>query len=294
MSRAGIVLVASGAPTTVERTLESLQNQGSVELVYVENRSATESSPRIDALLTERGAKRLKLPGQGRAEVWNLGLAELETDFVTFIDAGQVVADGALSTLSELLAADPNLGGCYGRTAVIDGEAQLRYRPEHGKTGSIFHRLLDKKHFLAAPACVLFRRAALGEGFDAAYKTPRAVFLKKSIEVARARPFRFCDRAVVTATTVPDDLGVLEELVKVLVMVLYGFEPLRERSEHKLRKRLARQLVALGKYHYRRERTEVAGRYISEAVRIAPAYFKGRRYQFLNFVKELRASTAEQ
>jgi hypothetical protein len=98
----------------------------------------------------------------------------------------------------------------------------------------------------------------------------------------------------VTATTVPDDLGVLEELVKVLVMVLYGFEPLRERSEHKLRKRLARQLVALGKYHYRRERTEVAGRYISEAVRIAPAYFKGRRYQFLNFVKELRASTAEQ
>ena len=38
--------------------------------------------------------------------------------------------------------------------------------------------------------------------------------------------------------------GVLEELVKVFLMVLYGFEPLRERSEQKLRKRLARQLVA--------------------------------------------------
>ena len=28
-----------------------------------------------------------------------------------------------------------------------------------------------------------------------------------------------------------------------------------------------------------------AGRFFDEAVKAAPAYFKGRRYQFLNFVK---------
>jgi glycosyltransferase involved in cell wall biosynthesis len=284
-----VILVASGASTTIERTLESLIQQKDVELdlIYIDNSQAPERSVRLEEQLEALKARRLSLPGEGRAEVWNQALGMAEGGYMSFMDAGHILSEGCLVALLEPLNRDENLGGSFGRTAVIDGEANVRDHPENGRTGRIFNRLIDKKHYFASYPSVMFRKRTVELGFNEIYRTPKAVFLEYVLNVTSFHPFFFVDRVVVTAPSVKEDSMILEELVKVFVAVLYGVDDLSERSEQKVRKRLARQLVALGKYHYRREDYDKAGRFISQAVHIAPTYFKGRRYQFLNFVKDL-------
>lgn len=289
MAKVSVILVASGALSTIERTLESLIQQKDVELdvIYIDNSQAPEMNDRLEEQLTSLNARRLSLPGEGRAEVWNQAIAIVEGEYLTFIDAGHILADGALKALAEPLDQDQHLGGSFGRAAIIDNEANVRSHPENGRTGRIFNRLIDKKHYFASYPCVMFRKRVMEVGFNEIYRTPKAVFLEFALTLTSFHPFFFVDENIVTAPNEKEDCLILEELVKVFVTVLYSFEELSERSEQKVRKRLARQLVALGKYHYRRENYDKAGRFISQAVQIAPTYFKGRRYQFLNFVKDL-------
>ena len=285
------ILVASGAPSTIERTLASLEHAGGgrVELIFADNSLNPEKSEAVDAMIDALGGRRVERRGAGRAELWNAAVESADADMLLLLEAGHVLGEGSLTDLRDSLTADPNLAGSYGRAAVIDGEANTRLHPEKGKTGSIFNRLVEKKHFLAGTSCVLLRRSAFLGLFNEVYTTPRAVFLEFMLQVSFVRPFVFLDRTVTTCPVMVEDEQVLEELVKVFVTVLYGAMVLPERSEEKVRKRLSRQLVNLGKLHYRKENYDKAGRFISQAVKIAPTYFKGRRYQFLNFVQELLA-----
>jgi hypothetical protein len=73
--------------------------------------------------------------------------------------------------------------------------------------------------------------------------------------------------------------------VKTFVALLYGANKLDERLEARVRFRLARNLVALGKHHYRKGDHARAGKLFGEAVKAVPSYFKGRRYQFMNFLR---------
>jgi glycosyltransferase involved in cell wall biosynthesis len=289
VAKVSVILVASGASTTIERTLESLIGQKDVDLdvIYIDNSQAPETNERLEEQLQSLNARRLSLPGEGRAEVWNQALGIAEGDYLSFVDAGHILAEGSLAALAAPMDRDENLGGSFGRTTVIDSEANVRNHPENGRTGRIFNRLIDKKHFFASYPCVMIRKKVGKIGFNEIYRTPKAVFIEHVLSITAFHPFFFVDQVVVTAPGTKEDSMILEELVKVFVSVLYGFEDLSERVEQKVRKRLARQLVALGKYHYRREDYDKAGRFISQAVHIAPTYFKGRRYQFLNFVKDL-------
>jgi len=284
-----VIFVASGAPTTVERSLESLVQQTGleIELVYIDNSPTPETNERIEEILKLYDAQRVSKPGAPRAQAWNEALAASKGDYISMLDAGHILAEGAYATLAGILDSDTDLAGAYGRTAVIDGEANVRYQPERGKTGRIFNRVASNKHFFSASSCVLWRRRVLEPPFNEVYKTPKAIFLEHALRITIDQPLAFADQTIVTAPAMKDDYLVIEELVKVFLVALYGMDFDSERSETKLRKRLARQLVAIGKIHYRREEYVQASRYISEAVRIAPTYFKGRRYQFLNFVKDL-------
>ncbi|MDF1664682.1 MAG: glycosyltransferase family 2 protein [Planctomycetota bacterium] len=295
MAKVSVILVASGALTTIERTLESLilQKDVDLDLIYIDNSQAPEMNDRLEEQLQSLEARRLSLPGVGRAEVWNQAMAMVEGDYLTFLDAGHLLAEESLKALMAPLDQDINLGGSFGQAAIIDGEANVRSHPENGRTGRIFNRLIDKKHYFAAYPCVMFRKSVMEVGFNEVYRTPKAVFLEFALTLTNFHPFFFVDETIVTAPSEKEDCLILEELVKVFVTVLYSFEDLSERSEQKVRKRLARQLVALGKYHYRREDYDKAGRFISQAVQIAPTYFKGRRYQFLNFVKDLMSRSEQ-
>lgn len=290
MATVTAVFVVSGAPSTIERSLESLaQQRKSVDLqvLKMDTRTDPESNESIDKALKELEAESIDCPNMNRAKLWNQALLKAQGEYVSFIDAGHILSESCYADLVNALANDPNLAGSYGRTAIINNEARVRRHPERGKTGLIFNRLVEKKHFFASFPAVLFRKEALEGGFNEIYKSPKAVFLEHALTIANIRPFTFCDRTIATIPNSSDEYSTQEELAKVFVTALYGLEFLSERSEQKLRKRLARQLVTLGKIHYRKSEFDRAGRFISEAVRINPTYFKGRRYQFLNFVKDL-------
>jgi hypothetical protein len=106
-----------------------------------------------------------------------------------------------------------------------------------------------------------------------------------ALRLARLGDFVFHPAVVAERQAEVVTLGGLEELVKVLIGVLYSGSPLDEKVEARARFRLARHLVAMGKIHYRNEDHKLAGNFFDEALKAAPAYFKGRRYQFMNFVK---------
>src|SRR5262249_12659975 len=139
-------------------------------------------------------------------------------------------------------------------------------------------------------ASLVWRRELLEkEPYQTSYKTPQGLLLSLLIEHARDRNFVFRQATTSAAVPVRDDFATLEEKVKIFVALLYGATRLDERIEVRVRFRLARHLVALGKHHYRQGDHARAGKLFGEAVKATPSYFKGRRYQFMNFLKGVMA-----
>lgn len=196
----------------------------------------------------------------------------------------------ALAGLVEALEAEPDVAAAYGRTAVHRSEDRVRTYPDEGHEQEMFGNLLRDKHLVAASGALLWRRDAGGADPYAGFATAPALRLAHVLALGRTgRPFAYVDRVVVERKVEALDMETQEELIKVVVAVLFGPERLDEELESRARFRLARHLVALGKLHYRAEAYDRAGRLFDEAVRSAPAYFKGRRYQFMNFVQRTLA-----
>jgi hypothetical protein len=125
--------------------------------------------------------------------------------------------------------------------------------------------------------------------WDDAYRTGGGILLDLLVRASKDHPFLFLPDTVAHTERRLDDVPALEEQVKVFVSLLYGAHKLDERVETRVRFRLARHLVALGKHHYRKGDHARAGRLFGEAVKAVPSYFKGRRYQFMNFMKRVIA-----
>ncbi|MGE0707456.1 MAG: hypothetical protein AB7N76_11085 [Planctomycetota bacterium] len=218
-------------------------------------------------------------------ELRNRALARARAARVVVLDPGERLGEGALGRHLEALAAEPHLVGSYGRTAVQEG-GRTRVRPDHGKGGTLLRRLLKERHLVASSAALVWRRDALGARPFGDYRSGQALRLALALDLARGeRELAFQPEVVAQREAEAAELGTLEELVRVLVGVVYGAEALDERIELAARRRLARHLVAIGKHHYREGAYARAGKFFDEAVKAAPADFRGRRYQFLNFVK---------
>jgi tetratricopeptide (TPR) repeat protein len=283
LPRLSLILVAlSASDDAVAAALESIHGQLEGAQVILVGRTEA---------LAERlagfkgGYEALELPEASPAEARNAALERARSPLVAVVDGHERVSAGALQRHVEALEAEPQLVGSYGRTAVHEKE-RVRERPDHGKGGTLFRRLLKVKHLIASSAALVWRRDALGAAPFEDYRAPESLRLSFALELAREdREFVFQPAVVAERSAEALDVDGLEELVRVLVGVVYAPEPLEERVEQRARRRLARRLVAIGKHHYRLEDYGRAGRFFDQAVKAAPAYFRGRRYQFLNFVK---------
>lgn len=227
---------------------------------------------------------RLALPGASPAELRNAAWAACKAPLVVFLDPSEQLAPGALERHVSALEGEECVAS-YGRTAVRDEEGRARSLPQRGKGGEVEAQLLRDRHLLASSAALVWRRDALGEAPFADHETGPARRLDLALRLARGNTFSF--HPAVVAERGPERLGLsqLEELVRVLVGLVFAPEPLPAELEEPARRRLARHLVGMGKLHYRAEDYPRAGKLFDEAVRTAPHYFRGRRYQFLNFVK---------
>ena len=228
--------------------------------------------------------ERLELSESVPHELRNAALRRAAAPFAVVVEGHEWFAPNSLQRHVETLRDQPELVASYGRVAV-HGQGRVRVRPEQGRGGAVFRRLLREKHLVAASAALVWRREVLTDAPYPELTRPPALRLGLALELARVGEFAF--HATVVAERDPEqiELETLEEFVRVLCGVIYDPSLEDNKIEERARVRLARYLVAIGKLHYREADYPRAGRFFDEAVKAAPGYFKGRRYQFLNFVK---------
>jgi len=310
--RLSLIVVADGTPEQVRAALESACSARTAARcaaqceILVAGASEEAGDPMAEALSGFAGDFRsiqgsLTEPGP----LLNGALAAARGAYVLMIEAHERISAGALDRHLEALEGEPELVASYGRTAVQRG-GQVRVRPEHGKGGPVFNRLLKEKHLVSSTASLVWRRDALVNGAEpfpgverrsasrgvpacADYCSPAARRLDLCFKLASRGEFTFHPAVVAERSDETLEIPALKELVKVLLGVLYGHASLEEKPEQRARFRLARHLVAIGKLYYRAEDYRHAKTFFDEALKAAPGYFKGRRYQFLNFVKNTLA-----
>lgn len=284
MSELSVVILAKEAKAT-RAAVDSVLDQVDGLQMLVAGDLEADAALR-DALVPHEGdATLLAVSGEETLGAWrNTALARCEREFVLFVDPGERVARDSLARHLESLRGDPSLVASYGRTAVHEF-GRVRVRPDQGRSGRVTRRLLKEKHLLASSASLAWRRAALDDAPFQAFNSPVALRLEIGLQLSRAGDWVFHPAVVAEREGEEVDLAGLEEVVKVLIGVLYSGTPLDEKVEQRARFRLARHLVAMGKIHYRNEDHKRASSFFDEALKAAPGYFKGRRYQFMNFVK---------
>lgn len=275
------VLAPTGSLDTA--SLDSARAQQGTELEVL---VVAPTGPTLPTL--PEGVRVLRVPASASpAALRNAAVREARAPYVCLVEPGErLEGTDALAAAAAALDADPAALAVYGRTLVEEKGAR-RARPERGRSGRILRPLVQYKAFVSALASVVWRREELAKrGFGEAYRTPQGLLLALLVDASHDdEAFAFLPRTQAVTGLVRDDPASLEEKVKIFVALLYGASRLDERIEVRVRFRLARHLVALGKLHYRKGDHTRAGKLFGEAVKAAPSYFKGRRYQFMNFLK---------
>ena len=276
-----IIAVSSGSAEALARSLASaLEQPGAPEVVLA-------GAPPAGVTWDPARVRVVEPPaGAGSGEALDAAVAAAGAPLVVVLEPGERLAADALSRHQGALES-PSVVASYGRTAVDEG-GRVRQRPDQGRGGAgVLGRLLQDRHLVASSACLAWRREAAGAAPFAGIDSPAGRRLALALRLARQGELVFHPATLAERTAAPGDVAEQEEVVRVVLGVLYGPQPLDEKTEHRARVRLARELVALGKHHHRQGDLRRAGKFFDEAVKAAPGYFRGRRYQFLNFVKNL-------
>jgi glycosyltransferase involved in cell wall biosynthesis len=105
----------------LSEAVESVRrNAAEAPIVVVDNASPT-TVPQLDGTEVVRSSARLS---EGAAR--NLGLERVGTEYVLFLDADDMLLDGALGFMEGRLAGDAGLAVCA--TSILDGETGERHR----------------------------------------------------------------------------------------------------------------------------------------------------------------------
>ncbi len=279
-------IVLSLDPRHARAAIDSVQRQSAADLevvVVIPGSAPLDADP---AFAPETRVVRLPADASPAA-VRNAGVQIATGKYFCLIEPTERLAgDDVLARQVAALEADASAIASYGRTEVDEGPGVVFARPERGRGGWLLRRLVQHKGLVASSASVVWRRSMLpAKPWDESYRTHSGLLLALLVEASKDHPFLFLPDTVARAEKRKDDVVAVEEQVKIFVALLYGANKLDERLDARTRFRLARHLVALGKHHYRHGDHERAGRLFGEAVKAVPSYFKGRRYQFMNFLK---------
>lgn len=273
-----IILAQPGDGARARAALASAREQaGAPELLLVGEVALGDDAAGVTAIVPA--------PGTPPATARNEAIARAAGEYVVLLEAHERLVADAVARHVAALDAAPEAVASYGRTA-IEEDGEVRLRPDAGRSGKILARLIHDKHLMASSGCAMWRKSALGPTpYDDTLESVPALRLGLALRAAQEGG-EFVFHPTVTAERAAErqDLAGLEELVRVFLGVVFGTQPLEEKTEHRARMRLARQLVAIGKHHFRQGDHRRAGKFFDEAVKAAPSYFKGRRYQFMNFV----------
>lgn len=171
-----VIIPVYNAAATLRRCVEScVAPKGeSIEILLVDDGSTDGALDLARALAAERPAVRcLRQAHAGASEARNLGLREARGEWIAFLDADDVLCDGALQALSD--AVDGSTDACCGR--IVRGTESVRPQSAPDAPPLSGHALLD--YALCNPTDRLtihgwmFRRSVCAEGgiaFDPALR----------------------------------------------------------------------------------------------------------------------------
>lgn len=157
----------------LRRLLRSVTEELPGSRVLVVDDASGELSAPIAEISRAHGAELIaSAHNQGPAAARNAGLAQVETEFVAFIDTDVVLRPGSLSLLLRHFA-DPRLAAVAPRVVGIRQERRnwvLRYEDarsslDHGPDAALV-RPHSRLSWLSS-TCLLVRRSAVGRGFSA-------------------------------------------------------------------------------------------------------------------------------
>ncbi len=264
-------------------TLDSLASQESdAEILW--------AGPDDDLVRTAQsllGDKLRLVPASGGVGVAvNQALERANGTFVGLVPAGDILFAGSVAKRLECFGEGaPHVVFCAAK-AHERGNV-VRRRPKRSFSGQILHRLLETGTELPI-STLLVRRSVLDR-----YRPLNTDFKILSdydliLRMARDEAFACIDEVLVEHRPLLTDLYQYdEERLRVYISLFYGWPELDPQISRLVRFRFARQLIRVGKHSYKKGDFEKAGRIFREVVKVAPYLFRGRRYQFLNFVKSL-------
>ena len=121
--RVSVVIPVWDSPyvDTLPDAVESVRRQDPDVPVVVVDNASTQPLPHLDRVTVLRTATRVS---EGSAR--NLGLDHVETEYVVFLDADDLLIDGSLAYLEREIERDPETAVCA--TSMIEGRTDERHR----------------------------------------------------------------------------------------------------------------------------------------------------------------------
>ncbi len=230
--------------------------------------------------------RNIDVPGGGVGVAVNRALDAARGEFVGLVPAGDILLTGSLRRrLRYFERGAESIVFCAAKA--FERGNVVRRRPKRGFDGQILHRLLETGTELPI-STVLVRKSVLDR-----YRPLNADFkilpdYDLILRMARREAFGCIDEVLVEHRPLLTDLYQYdEERLRIYISLHYSWPQLDARAQRLVRFRFARQLIRVGKHSYKKGDFEKAGRIFREVVKVAPYLFRGRRYQFLNFVKSL-------
>lgn len=150
------------------------------------------------------GVRVVRQENRGLSGARNRGLAEIDAEFVLFLDADDRLLPGALETLADALAARPDAAFAWGFNEPVDADWSPKpWGPTSFEGEPTYARLLET-NVVGAPLGVLFRRAhiAAAGGFDT--RLDAAEDYEMFVRLARDHPY-LCVHEIVAQYRHHDD-----------------------------------------------------------------------------------------
>ena len=166
--RISVIIAAYNAAPFIDRALRSVlqQDEVSVEVIVVDDASTDRTREILRSYADGRRIHLVELPHNvGAAAARQAGMFEAQAELIATLDADDELLPGALSALSTVLLASPDVGLTFAGIDFVDdsGSVTASYEPPDELT---FHDLLS--HRLVPAQTMLMRRDVLvaAGGFD--------------------------------------------------------------------------------------------------------------------------------
>jgi glycosyltransferase involved in cell wall biosynthesis len=256
--RVAIAIPASNAAETVTAAAWSVLDQDYPDFTLtVVDDGSTDGTPRAVQALGERVRLR-RVPNGGVSAARNAGVADIDSEFVAFLDADDTWAKGKLGQQVELLDELPHVGMCFTGIARVDSTgATTSFTAARDHEDFCRALLLYSSVVPSSPSTMLIRRSVFDDlgGWDRRFSqcADWDLLLRLSLVTRFAHIDRPLVRYTSAGTRMSSDIALLERDTFAVLDSFYEADPPMQYRAIKRRVYSNHCLIVSGSYlHHRR------------------------------------------